>query len=648
MTFAQPLWLLAGIGVCLALALFFRSTRKKKEEALARFAAKGLLAQLTRNVSSRKRFCKNTLLVAALFCCFAALARPQYGYRWVEVKRKGIDLLFALDTSKSMLAEDIRPNRLKRAQLAILDFSQQLEGDRVGLLPFAGSAYLMCPLTLDYDAFEQSLNVVSTDLIPKSGTNIGAVIDKGIEVLNNDANHKILIILTDGENLEGDAVFAAKEAKRQGVTVYTVGVGTSAGELIPLGNGESGFAKDQDGNFIRSRLDETMLTAIAENTGGIYARLGKTGEGLATIYAQRLALIPKEELQERRHKVPLERFQYPLAAALIFFILEMLVGETRNRMRFPLLTGLKSKIFRKRFRANGSLIVIIAFATLFSGPKAYGSKGEEAYLRGDYLEASQYYLGRLKKAPDNPLLNYNFATSAYQNNMYDDAIEGFGKALIGDDLTIQQKAYYNRGNAYYRKGAETEKTEPQATIGLWSQAVDDFTAALKLDPDDSRTKSNLEFVKKRLEKLQKEQQQNNQQQQNGNGKDQRDGKTGRQDAGQKQQQHRPENGSDGSGENNRPATENQEKQAARDNPADYQNRQNDMAAGGTAPEGTTGDNGKKEEAVQSRQDTTRRKEGKMTKTEAQQLLKSLKHEEGELNFVPAENSMRDDQQGKDW
>ncbi len=166
MDFAQPLWLIAGLIICVALAFLIRNLQERRKATLAKFAAPKLLDSLTRNISSPKRRTKNILIILALFMCFVALARPQYGFKWVEVKRKGIDILFALDTSKSMAAEDVKPNRLKRAHYAILDFVRQLEGDRVGLLPFAGSSFLMCPLTLDYDAFEHSLSAVYTGIIP--------------------------------------------------------------------------------------------------------------------------------------------------------------------------------------------------------------------------------------------------------------------------------------------------------------------------------------------------------------------------------------------------------------------------------------------------------------------------------------------------
>ncbi len=502
MDFAQPHWLLVGVISCIGLSFLFRLMQKKRQAALEKFAAHQLIGRLTRNVSWNRRRYKNILLLVAVFLCFAALARPQYGFKWVEVKRKGIDLLFALDTSKSMLAEDIKPYRLKRAHLAILDFVRQLNGDRVGLIPFAGSAYLMCPLTLDYSAFEDSLAAITTDIIPRGGTNIATVIGMADETLNNAANHKILIILTDGENLEGDAIKAAEDAAKHGLTIYTVGVGTSQGELIPVSEKSGkGFVKDKQGNFVTSKLDETTLTAIAKKSGGLYVPLGPDGEGLDTIYQQKLSLVPKEDLAERRHKVPLERFEWPLAGAFIFLVLELLVGERKKPRSLTFFNTLRRKVWRGKKVTEVTAVILLL--SLSVATKAYCSKGEEAFARGDYLHASEYYQQKLKTSPNDPKLQYNFGTSSFKNNMYDDAIEAFSKSLKSDDIDLQKKAYYNRGSSYYRKGVETERTDPKTTIDQWEKALSSLQSALKLDPDDADAKYNHELIKKRLEQLKK-------------------------------------------------------------------------------------------------------------------------------------------------
>ena len=296
MQFAHPIWLIAGVAACTVLGWGFYHFQKRSQAALHRFAAGHLLGKLTESVSPGRRMAKRVLLLIAVASIFAALARPHVGFQWKEVKRKGIDILMAVDTSKSMLANDVKPNRLERSKLGILDFVSKLEGDRVGLIPFAGTAFLMCPLTLDYDAFRQSLNVLDTQIIPQGGTDIASAIHEAEAAFSNDANHKILVLVTDGEDLEGEALNAATEAAKKGMTIYTVGVGTPAGELIPLKKRGEGalFVKDAKGQVVKSRLDEKMLQKIAQTTGGQYEPLGRQAEGLTAIYKQKLSLVPKQ------------------------------------------------------------------------------------------------------------------------------------------------------------------------------------------------------------------------------------------------------------------------------------------------------------------------------------------------------------------
>ena len=651
MDFAQPHWLVIGVIACTGLAFLFGFMQKRRQAALEKFAARQLIDRLTRNVSASRRRYKNVLLLLAVFCCFAALARPRYGFQWVDVKRKGIDLLFALDTSKSMLAEDIKPNRLKRAQLAILDFVEQLEGDRVGLMPFAGSAYLMCPLTLDYEAFEDSLTAVTTDIIPRGGTNIASVIATAAGTLNNAANHKILIVLTDGENLEGNAVEAAKKAAEQGLTIHTVGVGTSQGELIPVtGESGKGFVKDRQGNFVTSRLDEKTLSAIAENSGGLSVPLGTAGEGLETIYRQKLTLIPKEELAERRHKVPLERFEWPLAAAFFLLVAELLVGERRKLRTLPLFTTIRRSLRRgKKLTGVTAIILLLGLGTT----RAYGSRGEEAFRQGDYPRASEYYRQRLEKSPGDPALHYNFGTAAFKNNMFDDAIEAFTLALKSDEIELQKKAYYNRGNSYYQKGLEARQTDSKTTIDQWQQALGSLQAALQLDPDDPDARHNHQVIKKRLEELEQQQKQLNEQNQQDrqNQDQQKDSEEQQQDDPAGQDESRQQDGADkqqaGDG---RPE---QQPDAEQDDQGKERQQPGEGEIKTAQPEdrplpGKASQEENKNPAEQARQDALRQQLGKMTREEAESLLNALKNEEGELNFVPSGRGGDVNDIEKDW
>ena len=203
MTFAEPLWLLAGLLACGALVWLFARHDRRQRAALRTFASGHLLEQLTASFSRRRRNFKRVLFIAGVFCIFAALARPQWGFRWEETQRRGIDLLFAVDTSRSMLTQDVKPNRLTRAKLAVSDLVGKLDGDRVGLVAFAGSAFLQSPLTLDYDAFRQSVDALDVGVIPRGGTDVAAAIHEAEAAFGTSTNsQKILVLITDGEDLE--------------------------------------------------------------------------------------------------------------------------------------------------------------------------------------------------------------------------------------------------------------------------------------------------------------------------------------------------------------------------------------------------------------------------------------------------------------
>ncbi|MGD9949306.1 MAG: VWA domain-containing protein [Desulfobulbus sp.] len=654
MTFAQPLWIIAGLIVCIGFLLLFRNLQARRQATLEKFAAAHLLGRLSRNVSTRKQFTKKCILLLALFCCFLALARPQYGFRWEEVKRKGIDILFAIDTSKSMLAADIKPNRLERAKLAVMDFVDQLSGDRVGLLPFAGSAFLMCPLTGDYQAFATSLNAVDTTIIPKGGTDIAAAIREATSVLSNEANYKLLVLITDGENLEGDVLQAAQEAAKKGMRIFTVGVGSREGEIIPGAEGGKGFIKDASGNFVVSRLDETTLTQIAEKSDGLYVPLGNKGQGLQTIYEKKLSLVPKEELTERRHKVPLERFQWPLAAAIGLMTLEFMMNTRKSKpFKLPFKLPFRKSSQPGRGEKLAGILLLLILSSLSFWPAAlHAAGGEEAYNKGDYPKALDHYSQLLKKHPDDPRIQFDFGTAAYKNKKFDEALAAFNGALKSNDLDLQQKAYYNRGNTQCKKGEETLKTDAQQTLAQWQEAVDSYTASLELKPNDQDALYNRKLVQKKMEALKKQQENKPQQQQQQDqdkkqdSKETKDNKEGsKQDAqGQAPKQSNPQQKTDPE-PNGKSGGEKKKDDSVQ--PKDNESQQQAATQAQEAAQEAKNAAAAKAKA-EARIDDQRRKEGKMTREDAEQLLNSLKNEEGKvLNFVPT-GGQDNDEPRRDW
>ncbi|CAK8725289.1 VWFA domain-containing protein [Candidatus Electrothrix laxa] len=688
--FADPLWLLIGLIICLAVLFFIllNSLRRKKE--LEKFVAPKLLTGLTGNVSRSRRRLKNSFFVLGIAFLFLSLARPQYGERWIEVRRKGIDILIGVDVSKSMLVQDIKPSRLGRAKLAIRDFVAKMEGDRVGLLPFAGTAFLMCPLTTDYEAFNASLDTLDVSSIPKGGTDLGMAIRQGGEVLSNEANHKIFVLVTDGEDLSEDALKAAEEAKQQNMTVYTIGVGTPEGELIPLSEGQVGrFIKDTQGNFVTSKLDEQTLTTLAETTGGLYVPLGNMGQGFDTIYERKLSLIPEEEHGQRRRKIPIERFPWPLGAAVLLLSLDFLFTGRRSDWASRL-AFVKTAGRRKKRAALLVFILTIGAVAGFVPLQARASEGEELFKAGDYAGAEAYYqkaLGKDKKDNVNSALHFNLGGSLYRQQKYDKAAAAFTQALGTDDLSLQARSYYNRGNSQFFLGASAVAKDKEQAQKQWSAAEKSFEAALKLDPEDKAAGHNLKMVKKKLEKLKEEMQQSEKQcnnpQDGKDGEQKKDGEQDKQDKKGKQNEQKKDGEKQQSPDQQKPQEGQGNEQDKKDKQKDQRGQQEGQEdQRGSAEEKEAGadqekakqkavpepekkedaptaediqkaaaaqeeQQDKKEEKQMSAEDMERRMMGKMTEEEAKNLLNSLKGEQGELNFIPQGIGI-EESVDKDW
>jgi len=533
--FSHPAWLPAGFIACLCLLWLWHRYDARQHAALTRFISAHLRAQLTQSVSVGRRRVQRGLFLAALALLFVALAGPLVGYRWEQVSRRGIELIFAVDTSRSMSTPDVKPDRLTRAKLAIDDFTNELDGDAVGLVAFAGDAFLVCPITLDYGAFHESLNAVDINTIPRGGTNIASAIREAQAALRRrPGNDKILILVTDGEDLEGDALIAAQAAARDdGLKIYTVGVGTAQGDLIPLNaNSNSGFVKDESGGFVKSRLDEPALKAIAAATGGQYAPLGPQGQGFAAIYKGSLAPLLKHDLTSRQQRVYIQRYQWPLAGSLALLLTSQLIGTRRRigvRRRHPMsprpaLAG----------PAAVSLVILLSFLAPAGPLRASTLSADEAYKKGDFATAAREYAAAAQRSPKKPELQFNAGTAAYRAGQFPQAAQAFQDSISrapsadAGRLADQEDAYYNLGNTLYRTGQKTLESAPQQTMQTWTQAVKAYETALQLRADDADSKFNRDFVKRKIEELKQKQNSSQNQQQNPN------------QQGQNQQQNQPQ------------------------------------------------------------------------------------------------------------
>ncbi len=640
MNFASPGWLPAGLLAAIALAWLWRRYDVRQHAALEKFVSAHLRHQLTRSISAVRRRVQRGLFLGALLCLFAALAGPQVGFHWEQVSRRGNEIIFAIDTSRSMLTTDVKPNRLTRAKLAIDDFAKKLDGDAVGIVAFAGAAFLACPMTLDYGAFHESLGAVDTNTIPRGGTNISTAIQAAqVALRRRPGSDKILILVTDGEDLEGGAFEAAEAAaKADGLKIYTVGVGTAAGDLIPISPEQGGgFVKDQTGAFVKSRLDEQGLKAIAGATGGFYVPLGVQADGLELIFQTVLGSIAKHDLASRQQKIYIERFQWPLAAALTLLLCSLLVGSRRRRSA--------------------------PAAALAAAPLG-------VLLLALWLQSAH---GASISDPKAPVIEYNAGTAAYRAAKFPQAAKSFQQSIshaLSDDpkrLAIQEDAYYNLGNTLYRAGQKTEQTSQQETLQKWNDAVKAYETALQLRPDDADSKYNRDLVKRKIDALKQQQNQDDQHNKNQNENQNKD-KNQNKDQNQSKDQNQNKDQNQSKGQN--PSPERQKNNQQPDNQQQNKDQPPDKGSGQqrsqppkqdpnprqgqtppqTNPNEPAGDQPPRSAAQQpqaapkdgkqqgspedARAADNQRVPGQMTREEARELLDSVKGDEHQSMAIP--------------
>ena len=638
MEFAAKIWLAAAAAALPLMVLLYYKSEKRKWHKLESFVASKLLHELTASYSAWRCRTKIGLITCGTIFLILALARPQWGHDWEEARGRGIDILIALDTSRSMLAEDIKPNRLERAKFAILDLLESIEGDRVGLIAFAGSAFLQCPLTLDTDAFRQTLETIDTDIIKRAGSDLAAAIAEAEASFAKDDNYRFLVLITDGEDLEASGITRAREAAQNDVTIFTVGVGHSEGELIPVTqeDGSIDFLRDEYQNLVRTRLDEETLGAIARTSKGFYVPLGSQGEGLEAVYSRGLSAVPKQEREARLHKFPIERFQWPLLFALAVLLIEPVLG-TRKRT-------IPARAAGESWMLALTLLALVSFShTLPASPR----EAEKSYHAGSFEEASESYRAAADGAPDDARLHYNLGASLYRSSEFDSAAGSLTDALKTDDVQLQQDAFYNLGNSHFRMGEGMLQTNPEKTIEHWEESLRDYENAINLSETDEDAKYNYQYVKQRLEQLKQQQQEQQQdekqdqdeqqsqdqqsQSQEKEANEQSESEQNNQGEQEQQQSQKDQKQKESSQENQQQESREQESDQQQDSQAQQQEAQKQP--------------GKDEQQPQATQPV----QGRMTREEARQLLESLREDEKKLpvGLLRVEES-KSASTGRDW
>lgn len=496
---------LALILVIPFLFLFYGLYRRVRRKRLEKFGERALVDKLIPDASRGRGWVKISLWSLALFFFAIGLSRPQLGARLKEVETTGVEIMIVLDVSNSMLAEDYTPNRLERAKLAISRLVDKMKQDRIGLIVFAGKAFVQLPITADYISAKIFLNSISTSSVPVQGTAMGDAILTAIRGFSlESANSRAVVLITDGENHEDDPVQAATEAKNLGIPVFAIGIGTDAGKPIPAGNGE--LLKDKEGNIVVTKLDEKTLSEVVEAGGGAYVRAGNSDFGLEAI-VDKIHDMDKQQYKSVVFEDFDEQYMYFFAIALFFLLLEFLVGERKGRNLFK---NIRSGTMRRLV-----ILVLVLFSTnVLSAQKERWDlrRGNRSYEKGDYQKAEVKYRGALEKDSLSWKARYNLANVVFRNQNPAAAEQEISRVLSDSTGTAipvgdASKAFHNLGNY-------------SVSQKKWSEAVEAYKNSLRINPADMETKSNLAYAQKMLKNEQDKNKDQNQDKNQDKNKDQ--------------------------------------------------------------------------------------------------------------------------------
>ncbi|MCM1169528.1 MAG: VWA domain-containing protein [Bacteroides sp.] len=536
----QTLYLLLLI-VPFAGAFYWNMYRKRK-----RMDAAGQYPDICRQMpqySVGKQHLKFYLCVLAYALIVFCLSNPQLGTSVKKAERKGVDVMVALDISNSMNSNDIQPSRLMRAKQAVIRILDKMESDRIGLVVFAGDAYLQLPLTTDYGAAKLFINNIQTSDLSRQGTAIGAAIDlcaQNFDPRHENVHNKAIIVISDGENHEDDAVSAAQNAAKNGIVVSTVGMGSPQGAPIPeYKNGQVvAYKKDSDGNVVITRINRAMLEEIAKAGKGFYVEANNISSGVETVFSK-LAELDKVSFESRNISDYETRYTYFLAMAVLILLLEIFLFEKKN----PLLN--RKRIFGDKTARGGTaalpawgclLFLSLGTGTLNAQTAIPTHQGNKFYLDGKLHEAEIAYLKALNHDSTYYKAKYNLANAQYGQKNYEQALENYRSVAENPALGKAEKAsvFHNLGNTFVQQKD-------------YQKAVDSYIQALKQQPGRTDTRYNLAYAQRMLQQqLQQQNQQQNQQdkqdqKQDQNQQQQQQKKNQQQDQQKKQEQQQQQN-----------------------------------------------------------------------------------------------------------
>ncbi|MFH2061190.1 MAG: VWA domain-containing protein [Pseudomonadota bacterium] len=498
MKFVNPyllnlLWILIPVSGIMVYGIL------KRKKILLAFAPFKMLVSIVPGFDPRRRWIKAVLIILASGFAIVAMAGPQMGFRWEKVKQKGVDIMIALDCSKSMLAQDIAPNRLERAKREIVDLLRMMKSDRAGLVAFSGNAILQCPLTLDHEAFNIFLKVLEPSFLPTGGTNLDAAIQTCYSGFEKQTDtQKAIILITDGENTFGSVEKTVQQMAKQGIKVFCIGVGNRQGAPIPDEKG--GFKKDTSGNIVLSKVDETGLQKIATMTDGAYVRSVAGDMDLDVIYKDKIqGTMERKALVSGKRKIWENRYQWFLFPCLMLLLIEFFLSPTK---RSGQISGQQSGQGSNQ-GSRLAVFLILSGLFVFQIPEVHAQsvsksvrQGVKAFEENQYEQARKHFIDAQLESPDDERLYYNIGTAAYMAKDFEQAKKNFEQAQQSKEIGLRHDAQYNLANTNYQ-------------LGNLDEAIKGYEQLLKEFEDDIQAKENLEFVKqKKQEQQQSESKQN--------------------------------------------------------------------------------------------------------------------------------------------
>ena len=518
--FEDPIYLYLLLLIPVLAAIRFLTYRNQKKR-LRKFGEPQLLKELMPDVSRWRPGLKFWLLQGVLALLVIMLARPQMGTKISHEKRTGIETIIAIDISNSMLAEDVTPSRLDRSKMMVQNLVDKFSNDKIGLIVFAGDAFVQLPITSDFVSAKMFLSSIDPSMMATQGTDIARAITMATHSFTpQEGVGKAIVIITDGEDHEGGALEAAEDAKKRGMRVYVLGVGSTQGAPIPV-PGTGSYMKDNTGETVMSALNEDMCRQVAQAGGGAYIHVDNNSRAQEQL-DEELDKLSKKEIDSTVYSEFDEQFVAFGLLALLLLIVETCIMESKN----PLLKNVS--LFGGRKRAASLLLVLVAMTASAQTDRQYVRQGNQQYRAGDFAGAEVSYRKAIERNAKNAQAQYNLGNALMQQHKDSAAVVQFEAAAKLETNPLR------KSRAYHNMGVVCQQHQ------MYSEAIEAYKQALRLNPADDETRYNLELCKRQQKKQQ--QQQQDQQQQNDQKKDdkKKDDQQQQQQPKDQQQQQKPQ------------------------------------------------------------------------------------------------------------